>query len=628
MNYLAVENLTHSYAEKVLFKDITLYIDRGQKVALVAKNGTGKSTLMRIIAGLEKPEGGTSVVHKDVRMSYLPQEPVLDENQTVTQAIFASDSIMMQAIRLYEEALENPEDEDAFHEAFARMDAADAWDFETKVSQVLSILKIGHLTQPIHKLSGGQRKRIALAKILLDEPDFLIMDEPTNHLDLDMIEWLENYLDRSAMTIFMVTHDRYFLESVCNEIIEMDRSTIFRYKGDYQSYVEKKAERIENEQANIDKASNLMRKELEWMRRQPKARGTKAQARIDSFYVLKEVAERDIVEKQLQLNVKMERLGGKVLELHHVRKAYGDMKILDDFNYKFREGERVGIVGRNGIGKSTLLNMIMEKEQADSGKIVRGETVVFGYYSQDGMKLPQEKRVIEVIKEIAEFIPLDKGKTLRAETFLERFLFPPEQQYTPVSKLSGGEKRRLYLMTILMKNPNFLILDEPTNDLDILTLNVLEDFLESYRGCLLMVSHDRHFMDKLVQHLFVFEGDGIVKDFNGNYTEYKMGLEAKKMEARNDGKGKKEVAATNYAPTEKVKAPEVKKKLSYKEQKELEGLEPELASLETKKEELTLSLSSGSLDGTQVQAIGNELAKLITEIETKTMRWLELSERA
>lgn len=623
MNYLAVENLTHSYADKVLLKDVTMYIDRGQKVAFVAKNGSGKSTLLRIIAGLEKPEKGTVAIHKDVRMSYLPQDPELDGTKTVVEAVFASDSAMMQATRFYEEALEDPDDQDRMQQAFAKMDAANAWDFENKVSQVLSILKIDHLKQPISKLSGGQKKRIALAKILLDEPEFLIMDEPTNHLDLDMIEWLEQYLDRSAMTIFMVTHDRYFLESVCNEIIELDKGELYRYKGDYAYYVARKAERYENEQANIDKAQNLMRKELEWMRRMPKARGTKARSRIDAFYDLQAVASKDITEKQLQLSVKMERLGGKVLELHHVRKAYGEMKVLEDFSYKFREGERVGIVGRNGIGKSTFLNMIMEREQPDSGKIVRGDTVVFGYYSQDGIQLPEDKRVIEVIKDIADFIPLEKGKTLRAETFLERFLFSPEQQYTPVSKLSGGEKRRLYLMTILMKNPNFLILDEPTNDLDIITLNVLEDFLDTYKGCLLMVSHDRHFMDKLVHHLFVFEGQGQVRDFNGNYTDYKNQLETKKIEARSESKASKPATPK---PVETAPTTE-KKKLGFKEQRELESLEAEIPELEAKKEELTARLSSGLLDGQQIQQIGQELNQLITEIDTKTLRWVELSER-
>jgi ATP-binding cassette subfamily F protein uup len=628
MNYLTVEGLSHSYNEKVLFRDITFYIDKGQKVALVAKNGAGKSTLMRIIAGLEKPENGSMQVNKSIRMSFLSQEPVLDENQTVTQAIFSIDTPIMNAIRGYEEAMENPEDEDGLHKALAEMDAQNAWDHEAKVSQVLTILKIQHLTQPINKLSGGQRKRIALAKVLLDEPDFLVMDEPTNHLDLDMIEWFEDYLDRANMTLFMVTHDRYFLESVCNEILEMERGQVYRYKGDYSYYLEKKAERFESEQATVDKAQNLLRKELEWMRRQPKARGTKSKSRIDAYYDLKEVASRDLKEKELQLSIKMERLGGKILELHGVKKSYGDLKILDNFNYKFKQGERIGIVGPNGVGKSTLLNMIMEKEALDGGKIVRGETIVFGYYSQSGMKLAQDKRVIEVIKEIAEFIPLDKGKTLRAETFLERFLFPPEQQYTPVSKLSGGEKRRLYLMTILMTNPNFLILDEPTNDLDIITLNVLEDFLDGYKGCLLMVSHDRHFMDRLVDHLFVYEGNGQIKDFNGNYTQYKMQKDAVKQQGRDDKTAKKEAArAPAPAPIPVAEAPK-KAKLSFNEQREYEGLLDEIAKLETKRDEITAQLSSGTLDGTQVQKAGKDLADIVTAIDAKTERWVALGERA
>ncbi|MDX2001296.1 MAG: ABC-F family ATP-binding cassette domain-containing protein [Chitinophagales bacterium] len=621
MNYLTVENLRHSYADRVLLDGVTFYIDKGQKVALVAKNGSGKSTLLRIIAGLEKPEKGTVSINKNIRFSYLSQEPELDENKTITESIFASDTPMMQAIRFYEEAMEDSENQQRMKEAFARMDAANAWDYESKVSQVLGILKIHHLTQAVKYLSGGQKKRIALAKVLLEEPDFLVMDEPTNHLDLDMIEWFEQYLDRANMTLLMVTHDRYFLDSVCNEIIELDKGEVYRFKGDYAYYIEKKAERQESELATIDKAQNLLRKELDWMRRQPKARGTKARARIDAFYDLKEVASKDVKEKELKLSIKMERLGGKILELHHVRKAYGDLKILEDFSYKFREGERVGIVGPNGSGKSTLLNMIMEREQPDGGKIVRGDTIVFGYYSQAGIQLPENKRVIEVIKDIAEYIPLDKGKTLRAESFLERFLFPPEQQYTPVSKLSGGEKRRLYLMTILMKNPNFLILDEPTNDLDIVTLNVLEEFLEGYKGCLLMVSHDRHFMDKLTDHLFVYEGEGIIKDFNGNYTEYKLGKEAQKIQQRQETKERKEEPKPIEEKSEK-------KKLSYKEQREYDSLEAEIAQLETQRDELTAQLGNGNLSGQQVQDIGKQLAETIQAIDEKTNRWIELAERA
>ncbi len=622
MNYLTVENLKKSYTEKILFQDITFYIDKGQKVAFVAQNGTGKTTMMRIIAGLETPEAGTAKVHKDIELGYLGQDPQFKAGDTILDAIFDSTKPVMKAIKEYEDSLLHPEDEDRMQNAFAMMDSTQAWDFESRSQTILSLLKVGPMDRKVDVLSGGQVKRLALAKVLIDEPDFLILDEPTNHLDLDMIEWLEEYLSRANMTILMVTHDRYFLESVCNEIMELDRGQIFRSKGNYSKYLEKKAEREFNEAQTIGKAQNLMRKELEWMRRQPKARGTKAKSRVDAFYDLQNVANSEVKKDEMTLNIKMNRLGGKVLELHHLGKSFGDLKILDGFNYKFREGERVGIIGRNGVGKTTFLDMLMGKEQPDAGKVVVGETVVFGYYSQGGIKLPEDKRVIEVVKDIAEFIPVEKGKTISASQFLERFLFPPEQQYTPVSKLSGGEKRRLYLMTILMKNPNFLILDEPTNDLDILTLNVLEEFLQSYRGCLMMVSHDRHFMDKLVDHLFVFEGEGKIKDFNGNYSHWRavqdLALEELRESKRNVEKPKPEAV--------KATKPEEKKKLSYKEQKEFEELDAEIPKLEEKKNELSAQLSTGKLSNHQIQEVSNELTELMVKIETKTERWLSLAE--
>jgi ATP-binding cassette subfamily F protein uup len=624
MNYLTVENLKKSYTEKILFQDITFYIDKGQKVAFVAQNGTGKTTMLRIIAGLESPEQGVAKIHKDIALGYLGQDPQFKPGDTILDAIFDSTKPVMKAIKEYEESLLHPEDEDRMQNAFAMMDSTQAWDFESRSQTILSLLKVGPMDRKVDVLSGGQVKRLALAKVLIDEPDFLILDEPTNHLDLDMIEWLEEYLSRANMTILMVTHDRYFLESVCNEIMELDRGQIFRSKGNYSKYLEKKAEREFNESQTIGKAQNLMRKELEWMRRQPKARGTKAKSRVEAFYDLQNVANSEVKKDEMTLNIKMNRLGGKVLELHHLGKSFGDLKILDGFNYKFREGERVGIIGRNGVGKTTFLDMLMGKEQPDAGKVVVGETVVFGYYSQGGMKLPEDKRVIEVVKDIAEFIPVEKGKTISASQFLERFLFPPEQQYTPVSKLSGGEKRRLYLMTILMKNPNFLILDEPTNDLDILTLNVLEDFLQSYRGCLMMVSHDRHFMDKLVDHLFVFEGEGKIKDFNGNYSHWRavqdLALEELRESKRNVEKPKAEAVKENK--------PEEKKKLSYKEQKEFEDLDAEIPKLEEKKNELSNQLSTGKLSNHQVQEVSTELTELMVKIETKTARWLSLAEFA
>ncbi|CAN5242321.1 ABC-F family ATP-binding cassette domain-containing protein [soil metagenome] len=622
MNYLTVENLTKSYTEKVLFENITFYIDKGQKVAFIAQNGTGKTTLLRIIAGLEFPESGTTKIHKDITLGYLGQDPKFKSGETILQAIYDSGKPVMQAIKEYEECMLHPEDGDRMQKAFELMDSTGAWDFEQRAKEILSLLQVGPLDRKVDVLSGGQQKRLALAKVLIDEPDFLILDEPTNHLDLDMIEWLEEYLTRANMTILMVTHDRYFLEHVCNEIMELDRGVIYRSKGNYSWYLEKKAERENSEAAGIGKAQNLMRKELEWMRRQPKARGTKSKSRIDAFYDLRDKANSGVDKDELNLHIKMNRMGGKILEMHHLSKSFGDLKVLEDFSYKFKEGERVGIVGRNGVGKTTFLDMIMNNEQPDSGKVVAGQTIVFGYYSQAGMKFDEGKRVIEIVKDIAEHIPVEKGKTISASQFLERFLFPPEQQYTPVSKLSGGEKRRLYLMTVLMKNPNFLILDEPTNDLDILTLNVLEDFLESYRGCLMMVSHDRHFMDKLVDHLFIFEGGGKVKDFNGNYSHYRAVQDYELEQLR---ESKRNIAAAKPAAVVQA-APIEKKKLSYKEKQEYEQLEQEIADLEQKKADLTDKLSSGKLSNNDIQNVSSDLTVVIRNIEMKTERWLYLAE--
>ncbi len=621
MNYLTVENLTKSYTEKVLFENITFYIDKGQKVAFIAQNGTGKTTLLRIIAGLEFPESGTTKIHKDINLGYLGQDPKFKSGETILQAIYDSGKPVMQAIKEYEECMLHPEDGDRMQKAFELMDTTGAWDFEQRAKEILSLLQVGPLDRKVDVLSGGQQKRLALAKVLIDEPDFLIMDEPTNHLDLDMIEWLEEYLSRANMTILMVTHDRYFLEHVCNEIMELDRGVIYRSKGNYSWYLEKKGEREANETSSIGKAQNLMRKELEWMRRQPKARGTKSKSRIDAFYDLRDKANSGVDKDELNLHIKMNRMGGKILEMHHLSKSFGDLNVLEDFSYKFKEGERVGIVGRNGVGKTTFLDMIMGNEQPDSGKVVAGQTIVFGYYSQAGMKFDEGKRVIEIVKDIAEHIPVEKGKTISASQFLERFLFPPEQQYTPVAKLSGGEKRRLYLMTVLMKNPNFLILDEPTNDLDILTLNVLEDFLESYRGCLMMVSHDRHFMDKLVDHLFIFEGGGKVKDFNGNYSHYRAVQDYELEQLR---ESKRNVAAKPAVVVETK--PIEKKKLSYKEKLEYEQLEADIAELEQKKTDLTEKLSSGKLSNNDVQNVSSDLTVVIRNIEMKTERWLYLAD--
>ncbi len=622
MNYLAVEGLSKWYSDKVLFEDITFYIYKGQKVAFIAQNGTGKSTLLKTLVGKDKPDAGSVYLRQEIITGYLDQEPEFKVGQNVLDALFDSDKPAIKALKAYEACLKHPEDEEGMQEAMALMDSSQAWDYEVRARQILGVFNIHNLEQMVQTLSGGQRKRLALAKMLIDEPDFLIMDEPTNHLDLEMIEWLEQYLSRSNMTIFMVTHDRYFLDNICTEILELDNGELYKYKGNYGYYLEKKAEREANLAANVDKARNLFRKELDWMRRMPQGRGTKAKSRIDAFYDLKDKAHTKLNEEKVQLHVKMNRLGGKVLELHHVVKGYDGRVLIDDLSYKFREGERVGIVGRNGAGKSTLLNLIMNLEQPDGGKIVIGDTVVMGYYAQDGMQLREDKRVIEVVKDIAEFIPIEKGKTLSASAFLERFLFPPEQQYTPVSKLSGGEKRRLYLMTVLMKNPNFLILDEPTNDLDIITLNVLEDFLETYQGCLLMVSHDRHFMDRLCDHLFVFEGDSLIKDFNGTYSEYRETRTALEQERRQRTAPKPADAPATPQP------PKSKKKLSYNEQRELQQLGTDIETLEAEKNRITASMSDGSLSGEAIVRAGDELAKVINTLDTKTERWMELAELA
>lgn len=621
MNYLSVENISKSFGERILFNDVSFGLDKGQKMAFVAKNGSGKTTVLRILAGLDTPDTGEVTFRKGIKVGFLQQDPDLGENISISECIFASDSPVIKAIRFYEEVMDR-QDNDKMHEAIEQMDRYAAWDFDSKVKQVLGKLNIHHLDQNVDKLSGGQRKRVALAKVLLEEPDFVIMDEPTNHLDLEMIEWLEEYLTSSGLTIFMVTHDRYFLERVCDEILELDQQQAFRYKGSYSYYLEKRQERYANTAAEVDKAKNLLVKELDWMRRQPKARGTKSKARIDSFYDLKATASQKVKADELKLQVNMNRMGSKILELHHVGKQFGENVLLKDFDYKFARKERIGIVGVNGSGKSTLLNMIMGQEEPSSGKIVVGETIVFGYYSQKGMSFKPGKRVIEIIKDIAEFIPTAKGKDLSAAQMLERFLFPRSQHYQYVEKLSGGEKRRLYLLTILMKNPNFLILDEPTNDLDILTLNVLEEFLLEFQGCLLIVTHDRYFMDKLVDHIFVLEGQGKWRDFPGNYTQYR---EKKLLE---EAIQKEQEKPVKQVPVKEEKPKEKKKKLSFNEKREFEQLEKDLESLELEKEELTEKLNSGTLSNEELQDTGKRLGELMEELEEKEMRWLELSELA
>jgi ATP-binding cassette subfamily F protein uup len=618
MNYLSINQLSKYYGARLLFNDLTFFIEKGQKVALIARNGSGKSTLLKILQGVEPPESGDVKWHKDLSVGFLLQEPDLDDNMTIYEAIMNADHPLLRTCLAYEDALEGHGD---LNIAMEEMDRLQAWDYEVKVKQILSRFNINHLEQKVGSLSGGQKKRLALSILLLLEPEFLVLDEPTNHLDMDMIEWLENYLSNGSMTLLMVTHDRYFLENICDEIIELEEGKIYRHKGNYSRYLENKILREDNLRSNVSKAQNTMRKELEWIRRQPKARSTKSKARVDAFDGIKDRASQKVNEDKVQLEIKMNRLGGKILEMYNVNKTYGDRKIIDQFSYKFSRGERVGIVGKNGEGKSTLLNIIMELEPFDSGKLIHGETVVWGYYHQQGLQIKGDKRVIDVIKDIAEVISVGKG-ILTASQMLERFLFDSGQQYQYVSTLSGGERRRLYLLTILMKNPNFLILDEPTNDLDILTLQILEDFLLDYQGCLLLVSHDRYFLDKLTDHLFVFEGNGKIKDFNGNYKDYRVFEKAQaKLNAEVGNTSSKSV---NTNPSDTVQKP----KLSFKEKQELENLDKELEKLENEKKELTFKISSSNINHSELNELSQKIEKIIQTLEVKELRWLELSELA
>jgi ATP-binding cassette subfamily F protein uup len=629
MNYLSVENLSKAYGNKVLFDKISFGISRGQKMALVAKNGAGKTTLLRIIDGLEIADEGNVTFRKDITKAYLEQEPRLNDNLTVLEAVLESENPITNAIRRYEQAIlavektNTPSDGERLQDAMAQMDILNAWDYELKIKQILSRLKIPELTQLVSTLSGGQRKRVALSKILIAAPDLVIMDEPTNHLDLEMIEWLENFLTNAAITLLIVTHDRYFLDRVCTEIIEIDAGKLYPYDGNFSYFVERKAEREAVENSEVDKARNLYKRELEWVRKMPRARGTKAKYRVDAFEDVRDKALGKKTQDKLELSVKMTRIGGKILELTKLRKSFSSQKILDDFSYVFKRGERIGIMGNNGVGKSTFLNIIQGLEPFDSGKIQTGETIVFGYYSQKGLKLNEDKRVIEVVKDIAEFIPLADGSKLSASQLLLRFQFTGDLQYSFVSKLSGGEKRRLYLLTVLIRNPNFLILDEPTNDLDILTLSVLEDFLLSFGGCMLIVTHDRYFMDKLIQHMFVFEGDGVIKDFPGTYSDYSTW----KAEQVRGQKTEETVKAGEKKPEIFAAVPaNSKKKASFKEKFEFEQLAKELEKLELEKNQLSSSLTDISQGHDKLSIQGNRLEELISEIEEKTLRWLELSE--
>jgi ATP-binding cassette subfamily F protein uup len=621
MHYVSAENLGKSYGIKPLFENISFHISEGDKIALVARNGSGKSTLLKIISGIEVPDNGKIWVNKNVDVAFFEQEPKLVDKATVLDNIFHVSHPVMTVIKEYEVAIETHND-DLISSSLIKMDELNAWDFEAKVKQILGKLNIHNLQQQVATLSGGQRKRIALAKVLIDigfehKHVLLIMDEPTNHLDVSMVEWLEHYLNKENVTLLLVTHDRYFLDAICNEVWELSDGTLYEHVGNYENYLEKKAMREESEAASVDKARNLYRKELEWMRKQPKARTTKSKSRIDAFYEVEKKAKQQLQEQELQLQSKMSRLGGKTVDMKKVYKSYGEKVILKGFDYTFKKGERLGVVGKNGAGKSTFINMIQGLEPPDSGKINVGDTVVFGNYSQQGLIVKEDMRVIEYVKGIAENFPLANGGSLSAAQFLNLFLFPPEQQYTYISKLSGGERRRLHLLTVLFRNPNFLILDEPTNDLDLPTLSVLENYLLEFQGCLIIVSHDRYFMDRLVDHLFVFEGDGEIRDFPGNYSQLR---EWQKL---------KEEAPEVPQATVAIKEPEVvlpKKKLSYKEQREFELLENELKTLEKERATLYTELSNSSLPYDKLQEISARINIISKSIDDKELRWLELSD--
>lgn len=620
MNYLSVENISKRFGEREILRELSFGMAKGDKLALVAKNGTGKSTLLNMISGRDEPDTGQVVWRKGITVRFLSQDPQFDPEMSIWDAVFDSQNPILRAIREYEDCIEHGIAGDRLQNAIDRIEELKAWEHEVRIKSILTELKVADFDAKVSTLSGGQVKRLALSKVLIDEPDFLILDEPTNHLDLEMIEWLEKFLASEKLTLLMVTHDRYFLENVCNVILEMDDYGLYQYKGNYSYYLEKRDERKAAEQTEIEKARNIFRTEQEWMRRQPKARGTKAKARIDSFYEIKKVAKKRIEEHQVELEINMERLGSKILEFHNVGKAFGDKTLFEKFSYKFQRGEKVGIIGPNGVGKSTLLNMIVGNEAPTNGKIVLGETVLMSYYHQDGISFKPGQRVIEAVKKVAEFLPLTKGKKLSAAQLLERFLFPRKMHFNHIEKLSGGEKRRLYLLTVLMKNPNFLILDEPTNDLDIMTLNVLEDFLLEYPGCVLIVSHDRYFMDKLVDHLFVLEGNGEVKDFPGNYTQWR---DWKIEKSRNQsGTEKKDTPS----PTNSLETMAQKKKMGFNEKRELGLLEKDIERLEKRKKQIEEEFQKAELPNDEMMELSDELGKLMEELEEKEMRWLELSE--
>lgn len=619
---LQVDLLTKSFGDLVLFSDISFGIAEGERIGLIAKNGSGKTTLLNILTGKESYDNGSVVFRRDLRVAYLEQDPVYPSELTVLQACFHSGNEVTDLIAEYERVM-GSKDHSNLDEILQKMDILQAWDYEHRAKQILAQLKITDFEQKISELSGGQLKRVALANVLITEPDLIILDEPTNHLDLDMVEWLEEYLQRSRLSLLMVTHDRYFLDRVCNEIIEIDQQQLYQYKGNYSYYLEKRDERVSAQNSEIDRANNLMRKELEWMRRQPQARGTKAKSRIDAFYDLEKKAQQVRDAGNVQLQMKGAYIGNKIFEAQHVYKSFGDLKILEDFNYVFARYEKLGVVGNNGTGKSTFIRMLMGEVAPDKGTFDIGETVKFGYYSQDGLKFDEQMKVLDVVQNIAEVIDLGNGSRLTASQFLQHFLFPPEKQHNFVYKLSGGEKRRLYLCTVLITNPNFLVLDEPTNDLDIVTLNILEEYLQQFKGCVIVVSHDRYFMDKVVDHLLAFQGNAQIKDFPGNYTQYREWKEVQEIIEKEQAQPvriKEEKADT--ISTQK----EEKKKLSFKEKREFEELDVLIPRLEEEKGKLENELSSGTLSAEELISKSSRISELIDEIDEKTMRWMELSE--
>lgn len=620
--YLQVDNLTKSFGDLVLFEDISFGIAEGQRIGLIAKNGTGKTTLLNILSAKESYDSGSIVFRRDLKIAYLEQDPHYPDDITVLEACFRSGTEVTEVIAEYERVMASG-NHDKLDDILQRMDMLKAWDYEQRAKQILSQLKINNFDQKISQLSGGQLKRVALANVLITEPELIILDEPTNHLDLDMTEWLEEYLQRSRLSLLMVTHDRYFLDRVCSEIIEIDQKQIFQYKGNYSYFLEKREERMNSQNSEIDRANNLLRKELEWMRRQPQARGTKAKSRIDAFYDLEKKAQQQRDAGNVRLEMKGSYIGNKIFEAKHIYKAFGDLKILEDFNYVFARYEKMGIVGNNGTGKSTFIKMLMGEVTPDKGEFDIGETVNFGYYSQDGLKFNEEMKVIDVVQDIAEVIDLGNGNRLTASQFLQHFLFSPEKQHNFVYKLSGGEKRRLYLCTVLIKNPNFLVLDEPTNDLDIMTLNILEEYLQSFKGCVIVVSHDRYFMDKVVDHLLAFSGNAKIKDFPGNYTQYREWKEVQELIAK---EAESTAKAKDEKPKQETKKTEEKKKLSYKEKREFEELDALIPKLETEKTQLETDMSSGTLSNDELLAKSARISELIDEIDEKTLRWMELSE--